>query len=130
MYNLPWKRIFVAFILTTLLRPSTADAGSAMYCTYQDIKPGLDAPQLIDVRDTDSYARSHIPEALHIPAYAIKTKGFLRNRDIVLMDAGWCNPVLERVCAELNESGWKSVKILRGGLSSWRRHGGRQAQAR
>jgi rhodanese-related sulfurtransferase len=79
---------------------------------------------LVDVRNEPAFKAVHIPGALHIPLYSVRTKQFLRNKTIVLVNEGYGRSALEMACEELERSGFKSVSILRGGLNAWRRAGG------
>lgn len=75
---------------------------------------------LIDVRASAAFEQYRIPGALNIPAYAIKTKPFLKTRPLILADAGYPSRILETLCQELRQQAFK-VTILDGGLNAWRR---------
>lgn len=74
---------------------------------------------LIDVRNEQSFGRYWIAGAMNIPAYEIKTKGFLRHASLLLLDEGRSSLELESTCAELKSAGFSKVAILRGGLNAW-----------
>ena len=78
----------------------------------------------VDVRDAEAYGRIRIPGALQIPLYAVKTKGFLRDRRVVLVDEGYGSSALEDECRKLREMGFRDLSIWYGGLNAWRRRGG------
>jgi hypothetical protein len=44
---------------------------------------------LVDVRDRDCFERFRIPRSIHVPLYAVKTKGFLKERFLVLVHEGY-----------------------------------------
>jgi rhodanese-related sulfurtransferase len=75
---------------------------------------------LIDVRASSAFEQYRIPSALNLPAYAIKTKPFLKTRPLILIDAGYRSRTLETLCRELRQQQYQ-VAILDGGLDAWRR---------
>lgn len=74
---------------------------------------------LVDVRNKKAYASHRIPGAVNIPLFAVKQKGFLRQRNVVLMNEGRTHVDLLRACKELMANGFDSVKVLDGGIHSW-----------
>lgn len=79
---------------------------------------------LVDVRSTEAFAAARIPGALHAPLFAVKTMGFLRQREVVLVGEGYGLRGLAAEAAALGKAGFSSVRILRGGLGQWRSAGG------
>lgn len=73
----------------------------------------------VDVRGSVDYARARLPGSLNMPLYEVKTKSFLKGKDIVLVDGGWGDERLELECLYLQNAGFASVKILYGGLNAW-----------
>jgi rhodanese-related sulfurtransferase len=90
----------------------------------RDLKEGRDVT-VVDVRDGQAYTAAHIPESLSIPLYLVKTKGFLRAKPVVLVDAGWGSEVVENECRRLKNAGFSDISILRGGLNAWQSNDGR-----
>ena len=78
----------------------------------RDLKEGRDVA-VVDVRDGEAYAAAHIPGALNIPLYLVKTKGFLRAKPVVLVDAGWGSDVVENECRRSRDVGFSDIHILR-----------------
>jgi rhodanese-related sulfurtransferase len=78
---------------------------------------------LIDVRAKEDYEKIRIPNSLNIPLFAIKTKNFLKSKQIVLLNEGHNYEALEKECFRLKVLGF-SAKILNGGLCLWRSRGG------
>ncbi|MCB1770508.1 MAG: hypothetical protein KDJ31_12540 [Candidatus Competibacteraceae bacterium] len=74
---------------------------------------------LIDVRASAAFEQYHISGALNIPAYAIKTKPFLKNKPLILIDAGYRSHTLDTLCQTLRQQNY-TVAILDGGLNAWR----------
>jgi rhodanese-related sulfurtransferase len=78
---------------------------------------------LVDVRRRQDFERLHIPGAINIPPYAIKTKTYLKSAPVVLVNEGFRYAELENECLRLAERGFH-VSILDGGLPAWKRNGG------
>ena len=81
---------------------------------------------LIDTRSKEKFEKARIPGSLHMELYSIKTKGFLKEKDVVIVDDGF------RLFAPLNEcirlkkeAGFKSVRVLYGGIQTWIDCGGK-----
>lgn len=79
---------------------------------------------LVDVRDNRSYTDAYIPDSLNIPLYALRSKAFLRNKPVILLDEAWNEKRLEEACQQLTDAGFQSVSVLYGGLAAWQHHGG------
>ena len=78
----------------------------------------------VDVRSPEAYARAQIPGSLQMPLYAVKTKGFLRGRPVVLVDEGFGSQALEAEARSLRKQGFTGLSIWHGGLNAWQRRGG------
>lgn len=79
----------------------------------------------VDVRSEEAFEDSRIPGSIRIPRYAVKTKGFLRGRPVVLVTDGSSWGQLEAEVRTLRDRGFASVSIWYGGLHAWREMGGR-----
>lgn len=73
---------------------------------------------LIDTRNKTHYHKVSIPGSLNIPLHALKTKAFLKNKNIILINDGSNSIGLNQVCHELRHSGIQ-VQVVTGGLTSW-----------
>jgi rhodanese-related sulfurtransferase len=80
---------------------------------------------LVDVRPQPDFEAVHVPGSLNVPLFAVKTKLFLRDRSVVLIDAGHGARAVGEACCRLREAGFRSARVLSGGLNAWRRNGGR-----
>jgi rhodanese-related sulfurtransferase len=78
----------------------------------------------VDVRSAEAYERNRIPGSLQIPLYAVKTKGFLKDRPVLLVDEGYGSQVTEEECRKLRQIGFSNLSLWYGGLNAWRRRGG------
>jgi rhodanese-related sulfurtransferase len=79
---------------------------------------------LVDARNKEEFETFSIPGSVNIPLFAIKTKSFLKEKSLVLINEGYNYDELERACEDLRESGF-TVWVLRGGLYFWKEKGGR-----
>jgi len=79
---------------------------------------------LIDVRDGKDFEKFRIPGSINIPVFAVKTKAFLKNKPLVLINEGYNNTKLEKECRRLRDSGCTKVWVMNGGLNFWRQKGG------
>jgi rhodanese-related sulfurtransferase len=107
---------------------SRADRNWTLYLGTPEAEQALREPGgvvWVDVRSPEAYARIRIPGSLQIPLYAVKTKGFLNGRQVVLVDEGYGSLVLEEECRKLRETGFSNVSIWYGGLNAWKRRDGR-----
>lgn len=79
---------------------------------------------LVDVRKPADYAQLRIPGSVNISSTALKTKAYLKQRAIVLVDAGYARRRLESLCGQLRAQGFSDVTALDGGLNAWIERGG------
>jgi rhodanese-related sulfurtransferase len=76
---------------------------------------------LIDVRGSSEYERYRIPGSLNLPPFSIKSKAFLKGKNIVLINEGRSLSQLEKLCNRLKNHGFQRVGIMAGGLYAWHR---------
>jgi len=80
---------------------------------------------LIDTRVNNQYNNLKIPNSIHMPIYSIKTKSFLKNSQLVLINEGYAyDPLIEEVKQLVNQ-GFRFVRVLHGGIKSWYKSGGK-----
>lgn len=77
----------------------------------------------VDVRSAAAFEENRIPGSIRIPLFAVKTKGFLRTRSIVLVDEGAGSESLEEEVRKMRKMGFAHVTIWYGGLHAWREIG-------
>ena len=80
-------------------------------------------PILIDVRRPEEFEKFRIPDSINIPLHAIKTKPFLKDKSIVLLNEGFLYTPLAEEAIKLKKIGY-SVSILYGGLNAWHKSKG------
>ncbi|RKZ82282.1 MAG: hypothetical protein DRR19_20955 [Candidatus Parabeggiatoa sp. nov. 1] len=76
---------------------------------------------LIDLRARQAFQRYRIPGSLNMPAHTLKTKTFLKSRNLILVNEGHNHKTLETLCLNLREAGFSNVSVLHGGLNQWRK---------
>ncbi len=79
--------------------------------------------QLVDVRPEGVFAEVRIPGSFNIPLFALKTKAFLKSKQVVVAGDGRSCEELQRACRELRALGF-DANILFGGINHWRQAGG------
>jgi len=72
----------------------------------------------VDVRNELIFNKVHISNSINIPLSLIKTKTFLKNKTTILVGNGWNEQSLIDECISLKNNGFKSVKVLAGGIVS------------
>ncbi|MGD8913998.1 MAG: rhodanese-like domain-containing protein [Candidatus Thiodiazotropha sp.] len=74
---------------------------------------------LVDVRRSSEYERYRIPGSLNLAPFVIKSKAFLKDKKIVLVNEGRSLTQLDKLCNQLKSQGLQSVGVMAGGLYSW-----------
>jgi rhodanese-related sulfurtransferase len=74
---------------------------------------------LVDVRSADEWQGTRIPGSLNLRPQEVKVREALRGRMVLLVEQGWNDRRLERVCRDLRARGWAFVAILDGGVAGW-----------
>ena len=83
------------------------------------------APVYVDVRAVAKFQRAHVPGAVNVPLFAVKTRTHLKARPVVLVAEGYDDGALGDECRRLHELGWEKAAILRDGMSAWAAAGGK-----
>ena len=132
------KSIFtLLFILITLIHPHTNALSAEPAVTLKQINPAFvmtaetlqrthkqnKSVTLLDVRPEQDFNLLHIPGSMNIPLHFIKTKTFLKDSPIVIIEKGVQYARIEQECETLKKAGFK-VSILQGGLNYWVLSGG------
>ncbi len=76
----------------------------------------------VDVRPEDDFMLAHIPGSLHLPLHHIKTKPYLKDLNLILVNRGFSLDSLRSEAKSLTEKGF-SIHILAGGLAAWVQQG-------
>jgi rhodanese-related sulfurtransferase len=73
---------------------------------------------VIDVRKPEDFEKIRIPSSMNMPLFSVKTKLFLKSKQLILVNEGYNYSQLEPECIGLRKAGFK-VNILHGGLYYW-----------
>jgi rhodanese-related sulfurtransferase len=79
---------------------------------------------LVDVRALVEHETFRIGGAIAMTVFELRTRSVLRDKNLVLIGDGKAERELYAACAGLKARGFKRVRVLRGGMSSWLAHGG------
>ena len=104
-----------------------ADYGGATLLTEQIPRADWAKLLVIDTRDADQFAKSHIPNAINI-----EWRRVLAERSRIPMDKPvllYCNTgsLSAQAGFALRVAGYENVRILQGGLTEWQAKGGLDA---
>jgi rhodanese-related sulfurtransferase len=77
---------------------------------------------LIDLRSAGDHQVFHIEGALNLNRSDLHSKPYWRGKAVVLIADGKAERELYRECARLKQSGYKEVRVLRGGMPLWLAH--------
>ncbi len=104
---------------TSYLQLIKSDENTCLISAYNAFKQ-WDKPQtvLIDTRNNTQYQKFSIPGSLNIPQHVIKTKAFLKNKHIILINDGRNTIGLNKTCHELKAAGFQTQVVI-GGLNGW-----------
>lgn len=119
--------VCLAGAISLLLHSSAYPANRMQGASAADLlqnRPTLRDVFLVDVRPGASFSRVRIPRSVNIPLFAVKSKTFLRDKDVVIVNDGFQASILEQECQALLAGGMKSVRVLEGGIVSWAAAGG------
>jgi len=121
----------VSFLILLLLAVPTAGASSkcdlSAAVTAKTLVQKLNRGEgliFVDVRPAEYFEKLRIPGSINLPLHAIKTKAYLKQTPIVLVDAGFAYNRLSAICKSLNRKGF-NASVLYGGLLAWNHFGGR-----
>ena len=76
----------------------------------------------IDIRPASEFEKLRIPGSLNLPLFVVKTKTFLKQNTLVLVDEGYRYGSIEEECNLLKKAGFR-IRILNGGLYAWSQRG-------
>ncbi|THB74618.1 MAG: rhodanese-like domain-containing protein [Gammaproteobacteria bacterium] len=79
----------------------------------------------IDIRPSEQFEKFHITGSINLNPFELKGKNYLKAKQLVIIDSGYRFDQVESLAEDLKSKGFKSVKILDGGLTAWTRYGGR-----
>lgn len=79
----------------------------------------------IDIREPEQFEKYHLIGSINIDPFALKGKNYFKEQKLVIIDSGYRFSEVENLVKDLEEKGFKSVRILDGGITAWTRYGGK-----
>lgn len=79
-------------------------------------------PILADLRPGADYQTFHIESALTLTSADLHAKPYWHDKTVVLIGNGKAERELYGECARLKQSGYRQVRVLRGGMPQWLAH--------
>jgi rhodanese-related sulfurtransferase len=73
---------------------------------------------IIDIRNSASYARGHLKGSINMPSSSIKTRLFLKGKNILLLGEAHDRVAMIDSCKKLRGSEFANVKVLQGGYGA------------
>ncbi|MFT7222636.1 MAG: rhodanese-related sulfurtransferase [Cellvibrionaceae bacterium] len=105
--------------LTSLFTGQAEDVqASSCFIDGQTVNNSNINYQWIDVRPEQDFANVHINGSINLPPHIIKTKNYLKQRPLLILDHGASYRRLLRLCSELKQAGFEQVNILKGGINA------------
>lgn len=74
---------------------------------------------LVEMRSRVDYDAYHVDGSLNLQTSELKSKSYLKGRSLLLLGSGKGEHEHYTACAELKAAGFKSVRVLRGGMLAW-----------
>jgi rhodanese-related sulfurtransferase len=74
--------------------------------------------QWVDVRPKQDFSTVHINGSINVAPHLIKTKTYLKQQPLLIIDHGASYRRLWRLCKELKQAGFEQVNILKGGINT------------
>jgi len=88
---------------------------------YEEVKRRLlsKSIELVDTRPAQTFASYRIDGSLNMSAFEIKSKGYLKDKHLVIV--GDSANLLESsvLCRDLKQNGFKKVNFIKGGIGAW-----------
>lgn len=104
-------------------RPAPLSSGTKQSCEISFEELQAKPRTIIDVRDSNAYAKVSLQGALNLPVSSLRHRQFLKSQAIVLIDDGKTPSALVRACGELKEQGFIDIRVLIGGLRTLHANG-------
>lgn len=79
---------------------------------------------VVDVRPESDFEAFHIAGSINIPAYQVPVKGFLKSRQVVLVNRAYTLEKTQGLAERLIEEGFPEVSVLQDGIEGYAFHGG------
>jgi rhodanese-related sulfurtransferase len=119
--------VLLFYVIANAVFPAIAASYSPLLISVKEaieIKKENPRTLLVDVRGEESFKKIHIPDSINVPLHFIKTKGYLKNIHVILVNRGYEQNRLLHQAELLNKKGFEIV-VLSGGLAAWSQLGGK-----
>ncbi len=80
-------------------------------------------PLLVDIRRQNEFRIFHVPGSLNLPGKKILNQRQWQSKRIILIDHGHSYSLIDRLCQEMRDTGFKQVYVLDGGIRGWEASG-------
>lgn len=82
----------------------------------------------LDVRSSIKFNKSHIPDSINLKLHLIDSRGFLKDKSIVLVGEQFNYFDLIQQCNILDKDGFNEVYVLKNGFSAWELSNSKQGE--
>jgi len=113
--------IFLSSVVARAIPPAVTTNYSPLLISVKDaIEAKRNNPRTIfvDVRAEEAFQKIRIPDSINVPLHFVKTKGYLHNMSVILVNQGHTHNRLLFQAELLNKKGIETV-VLAGGLAGW-----------
>lgn len=121
------RSVLIGCLVTGVISGSpTIARGGACMLSRTELAQWRSASDLIivDTRSAADFRRVRIAGSINLPAGALRTKAYLKDKPLLLVGRTGRGIELEPICEELREAGFARVGVIEGGLSYWAHQGG------
>jgi rhodanese-related sulfurtransferase len=119
--------IFLSSVVARAIPPAATTNYSPLLISVKDaIEAKRNNPRTIfvDVRAEEAFQKIRIPDSINVPLHFVKTKGYLHNMSVILVNQGHTHSRLLFQAELLNKKGIETV-VLAGGVAGWSQQKGK-----
>jgi len=114
------ERSYLEF-LSGFENPSSQTESFSCFQALEHVDP--ERTLVIDVRPADEYQKVRIPQSINLTKSELLSTGALKPRSLLVVDQGFSRTALAQMCAKAEAEGFRSFRVLRGGLAAWHASG-------
>ncbi len=81
--------------------------------------PGILESLFVDIRDKNNFNKVHIKNSLNINPHFLPSKTFLKEKNVILIYGGINKSLAIKIATDASKAGFKSVRVLDGGITAW-----------
>lgn len=74
---------------------------------------------LVDIRDKADFAKIHAKGSINVNPRFLPSKAFLKTKNVILLYSGINEPMAISFASEAISEGFRSVRVLEGGITGW-----------